>query len=62
MRSRTARTSSTPSTLMHPALGGIRPRIMRRVEVLPAPLGPRKPKMQPGSTAKESERTASTPP
>ncbi len=63
MRSRTVGMSPRPpSTTIWPEVGGIRPSTMRSVVVLPAPFGPRKPKMQPGSTAKERSRTASNSP
>src|SRR4051794_17887536 len=41
-----------------PVVGRMRPRSMRRVVVLPAPLGPRKPVMRPGSTTKSRSWTA----
>ena len=44
---------------MVPAVGGVSPQIMRSVVDLPAPLGPRKPVMVPGSHANEMSFTAS---
>src|SRR6476469_1128065 len=41
-----------------PPVGRIRPSNMRRVVVFPAPLGPRKPVMRPGSTVKLRLSTA----
>src|SRR4051812_23153139 len=41
-----------------PELGRTRPSSIRSVVVLPAPLGPRKPVMRPGSTEKDRESTA----
>src|SRR5215211_817177 len=45
-----------------PASGATSPRSIRRVVVLPAPLGPRKPATVPSSMAKSSRSTASTSP
>ena len=49
-----------PATSARPALGWIRPLSILRVVVLPAPLGPRKPTISPGSTVKLTAFTAST--
>src|SRR3954469_20034415 len=43
---------------MRPALGGMKPVIMRIVVDLPAPLGPRKPSTSPRSTLNEMSSTA----
>src|SRR4029453_17058453 len=51
-----------PSILVLPAVGVTSPRSMRRVVVLPAPLGPRKPTTVPWSTAKLRSSTAVTGP
>lgn len=51
-----------PPIVAVPAVGVTRPRIMRMVVVLPAPLGPRKPVMTPGSTEKLRLSTAVTGP
>ena len=47
-----------PLTRTEPELGVSRPRIMRMVVDLPAPLGPRNPVTRPGWTAKETSSTA----
>ena len=47
-----------PLTRTSPELGASRPRIMRIVVDLPAPLGPRKPVTLPGWTTKETSSTA----
>src|SRR2546430_12812228 len=52
-----SRRTSKPQIVTLPAVGLIRPTSMRMVVVLPAPLGPRKPKTSPGLSAK---KTAST--
>src|SRR6185437_1608220 len=57
MRSRTSLTSR-PRMRIRPASGGKMPSIMRSVVVLPAPLGPRKPRIEPFSSAKERSSTA----
>src|SRR5512147_419917 len=44
--------------LTRPALGGMKPVIMRMVVDLPAPFGPRKPSTSPRSTVKEMPSTA----
>ena len=54
--------NGTSSTSAVPALGVTRPRIIRRVVVLPDPLGPRNPVTDPGSTVNVRSRTASTGP
>jgi len=53
---------AAPATVALPAVGRIRPRSIRRVVVLPAPLGPRKPVTEPGSTVKLRFCTAVTGP
>ena len=50
-----------PPIVAVPALGMTRLSRIRKVVVLPAPLGPRKPVTRPGSTVKESRSTAVTP-
>jgi hypothetical protein len=45
-------------TVTPPAVGRSRPRIIRIVVDLPAPLGPRKPVTRPGSTVKLMPSTA----
>ena len=45
-----------------PVVGWTRPSTIRSVVVLPAPLGPRKPVTEPGSTVKLSRSTARTSP
>jgi hypothetical protein len=47
-----------PPMVACPAVGWTRPSTMRSVVVLPAPLGPRKPVTEPGSTVKLSRSTA----
>ena len=47
-----------PKTRISPASGVIRPISMRRVVVLPAPLGPSRPSTWPFSTRKDRSRTA----
>ncbi len=49
---------SRPSRLARPEVGRVRPVNMRMVVVLPAPLGPRKPKTSPGWTVKSIPSTA----
>ncbi len=61
MRSRTLLPSEAPSTLMRPASGWANPSTMRSVVVLPAPLGPRKPQIWPGSTLNDRSPTAVKP-
>ena len=51
-----------PLTVTVPAVGRSRPRIIRMVVVLPAPFGPRKPVIFPGSTRKDRPSTAVVPP
>src|SRR6478672_7714188 len=51
-----------PKTDTSPAVGVDRPRTMSMVEVLPAPLGPRKATTSPGRTVRSMPRTASTVP
>src|SRR4029077_2865533 len=52
--------SSHPATRAVPPLGGSSVASMRRVVVLPAPLGPRKPKISPAWTRKSTPATATT--
>ena len=47
-----------PLTRTEPELGVSRPRTMRMVVDLPAPLGPKKPVTRPGWTTKETSSTA----
>src|SRR5688500_11540751 len=49
---------STPPIRIEPAVGRRIPAIMRRVVVLPAPLGPRKPNSSPRATCRDNEFTA----
>src|SRR4030081_1661211 len=51
--------TSRPHTETAPALGGMKPVIIRMVVDLPAPLGPRKPSTSPLPTSKETPSTAS---
>src|SRR5436190_4656140 len=63
MRCRTfagSRRRSTPAIVASPPSGLISVASIRSVVVLPAPLGPRKPKISPRCTAKSTPRTAST--
>ena len=39
--------TSTPSSMTLPALGSIMPQVMRKLVVLPAPLGPSRPTISP---------------
>src|SRR5882762_1879094 len=48
----------SPHTETLPALGGMKPVIMRMVVDLPAPLGPRNPSTSPVPTSKETPSTA----
>src|SRR5580658_1779315 len=50
--------TSKPCTVARPELGASSPHRMRMVVDLPAPLGPRKPKISPGATSKETRSTA----
>src|SRR5256886_15394709 len=52
--------SSQPATRAVPPLGGSNVASMRRVVVLPAPFGPRKPKISPRLTSRSTPATAST--
>src|SRR6186713_1416568 len=45
--------ASRPSIVTRPAAGGMKPVRIRMVVVLPAPLGPRKPRISPRATEKE---------
>ena len=49
---------SKPPTDTVPAVGGMKPVIMRMVVDLPAPFGPRKPSTSPRSTENETSSTA----
>src|ERR1035437_488742 len=63
MRSRTLPGSlsrSAPAIVASPPLGGSRVASIRRVVVLPAPLGPRNPKISPFSRLRSTPLTAST--
>src|SRR5580765_6594690 len=51
-----------PSTWTEPVVGCDRPRTMSMVVVLPAPLGPRKATISPGSSERSMPRTAWTGP
>src|SRR6185312_6399443 len=51
---------SKPATLAVPPLGGSRVASIRSVVVLPAPFGPRKPKISPVCTSMSTPTTAST--
>src|SRR5690348_9532274 len=50
--------TSSPHTETDPALGGMKPVIMRIVVDLPAPFGPRNPSTSPFPTSKETPSTA----
>ena len=50
--------TSKPSTRTVPLVAGMKPVMMRIVVVLPAPLGPRKPRICPGSAVNETSRIA----
>ena len=50
--------TSKPDTLTVPLVGGRTPVRMRMVVVLPAPLGPRKPRISPDCTWKLTSSTA----
>src|SRR5258707_654712 len=50
--------TSIPKITARPAVGRIRPRSMRKVVVLPEPLGPRKPKTSPRMTCRCRSLTA----
>jgi hypothetical protein len=52
-----ARVMSRPPKRMWPARAGVRPRIARRVVVLPAPLGPRRQTTSPGATVSETPKS-----
>jgi hypothetical protein len=61
MRARAARLGTgSPNSDAEPPLGRMSPIRMRMVVVLPAPFGPTKPKISPGSTANEMPSTATT--
>src|SRR5690348_10170748 len=49
-----------PATVATPSSGGSRVASIRRVVVLPAPFGPRKPKISPSATWRSIPTTAST--
>src|SRR5215831_44714 len=50
--------TSSPHTEIRPAVGGMKPVIMRMVVDLPAPLGPRKPSTSPLPTSNDTPSTA----
>src|SRR5581483_2563275 len=54
--------TSRPPTVARPAVGVRRPQRMRMVVDLPAPLGPRKPKISPRATCNETWSTATNAP
>src|SRR5271156_6476562 len=54
--------TSNPPTVARPEGGGRRPQRMRMVVDLPAPLGPRNPKISPGATSMETLSTATKSP
>ncbi len=56
----TARPGASPYTSTVPALGVVSPRSRSTVVVLPAPLGPRKATISPGSTTRSTASTAVT--
>src|SRR5271167_1580611 len=51
-------TTSNPPTVAFPEVGGSNPHRMRMVVDLPAPFGPRKPKISPGVTSSDTSFTA----
>ena len=55
-----SRSRSAPATVAVPAVGRSSVVSMRRVVVLPAPFGPRKPTISPSSTVRSTPRTACT--
>src|SRR5688572_20598228 len=57
-----SRATSKPCTRAVPEVGEASVQSMLIVVLLPAPLGPRKPKTSPGGTVKDTPRTASTSP
>ncbi len=59
---RTSRTGSRPSTAIEPLSGARRPSTHSMVVVLPAPLGPMRPKISPRATSKLTPSTASVRP
>ena len=62
MRRRSAAVRAWPNTSICPESGAVMFMIMRRVEVLPAPFGPSRPKMLPAGTASETPSTATKSP
>src|SRR6185295_1469407 len=52
------RLTSKPPTMARPEVGAISPHSTRMVVDLPAPLGPRKPKISPGGTSRFKSATA----
>src|SRR5258707_6018087 len=56
------RSRSWPQMRMEPRVGGIMPARQRRVVVLPAPLGPTRPRTSPGWTEKDTSLTATNSP
>ena len=55
-----SRRRSAPATVAVPEVGASRVASIRSVVVLPAPFGPRKPKISPVPTSRSTPRTAST--
>src|SRR5207248_1466911 len=53
-----SRQASRPSTAAVPVVGRKKPSRSRIVVVFPAPLGPRKPKISPSTTSKDTSDTA----
>src|SRR5215470_7115469 len=56
------RVSGRPSSMISPAVGDSKPAIIRRVVVLPEPLGPSSVRNSPGATVRETPSTAITDP
>ena len=54
--------TSKPSTRTVPLVAGRKPVMMRMVVVLPAPFGPRKPRICPEGAVNEASRTAASSP
>src|SRR5262250_3379091 len=57
-----SRSTSIPSTLARPEVGGKYPASVRMIVVLPEPFGPSRPTMLPASARKDTSRTASVRP
>jgi hypothetical protein len=53
---------SKPATVPLPEVGFRSPQSMRMTVVFPAPLEPRKPKISPGATSKDTRSTATNSP